>query len=293
MVYIGGIFAGLLVYAEIYPMIAEWSHGTSMGQVTLSEYLKIPYGVLVFGVVVMAVMAFLAAELAERRIGGMEAGQDMLTCAVKRLTPSRVLMLALLGLGFIALFGGSPYRGGKVMVDTQELAQIVEKKVDHIQATELADRIIAGNIDYTLLDLRDEEAYAKYHIPTAINLPMTSPQFNDLPRNETIILYSGGGIHSAQAWFLLKARGYPAVYMVFEGMNAWMDDVLYPSKPVDTSAEAQEAFAKRVAVAKFFGGKAVDADEDRTRSTELPDAPPPPAPMALPTGGKRKSREGC
>ena len=145
----------------------------------------------------MAVLGFLGAEWAEKRWGGVEPGKGSLTALPVRLTPVRGFMAVLLVLGLVSIFLGSPYKGGKVVVDTKELALIVAGKTDHMMAEDLADRIIKGETDYLLIDLRDAEEYATYHIPTAINMPLASLEFDDLPRNETIILYSGGGIHSA------------------------------------------------------------------------------------------------
>ena len=293
MTYVVGVFVGIFAYAEVYPLIESWTHSTSMGQITLPGYSDIPYGLFVFAVVLMAVVAFIGAEIAEQKIGGRAADKCSLTTRENKINATRVLMAFMLLLGFIALFVGNPYRGGKTLIDTKELAMIVGEKVDHVEATDLADRIIKGNIDFTLIDLRDAEEYNTYHIPTAINMELASIDFDLLPRNETIILYSGGGIHSAQAWFLFKAKGYPSVYMILDGLNAWMDDVLYPVKPDGLQGEALAAFEKRAEVAKFFGGKPRNAgpESEEMAPPALPDAP---APVAVPIQSSgRKKREGC
>ena len=49
-----------------------------------------------------------------------------------------------------------------------------------------------------------------------------------LHRNERIVLYSGGGIHSAQGWFLLRAQGFPGSYILLGGLDAWMDETNDP-----------------------------------------------------------------
>ena len=67
MVYAGGILAGTLVYAEVYPWVKGFVNSNSMGQVTLPEVLHLPWGLIVFAVVVVAVAGFTAATLIERR----------------------------------------------------------------------------------------------------------------------------------------------------------------------------------------------------------------------------------
>ena len=83
-------------------------------------------------------------------------------------------------------------------------------KLTTYQLEDLADSIIKGKTDYRLIDLNKENVFSEYHIPTAENFPITSLAESGLQRNEKIILYSEGGIHSAQAWMLMKSREYKA-----------------------------------------------------------------------------------
>ncbi len=67
-VYLGGIVAGIFVFGEMFPLIESFYTATPMGQMTLSALWNIPYGVLVFGVVVMALGTFAAAEWGEKKM---------------------------------------------------------------------------------------------------------------------------------------------------------------------------------------------------------------------------------
>ena len=69
MVYALGIFAGTFAYAEVYPSIKAFVNSNEMGQVTLPEVLGLPWGVIVFVVVVIAVAGFWGAGKVERWIG--------------------------------------------------------------------------------------------------------------------------------------------------------------------------------------------------------------------------------
>ena len=68
-VYAFGIGAGTLVYAEVFPWIKGFVNSNDMGQVTLPEVFNLPWGLLVFAVVLIAVAGFSAATLVERRFG--------------------------------------------------------------------------------------------------------------------------------------------------------------------------------------------------------------------------------
>jgi len=216
---------------------------------------------------------------------------------VKRFDPrgwslnQRLAAVALV-LGAIALLG-SPSPGGAVTLNTEELAAIVESEVDHVTADELADWITQGRTDYRLLDIRDAESYAEYHIPTAE--PVTIRELNDYPlfRNEKIVLYSDAGIHSAQAWFLLRARGFEGSYILLGGLLAWMDDVLFPELAADATPDEVANFERRRALSELFGGK------PRTGGTDAAPAPAtlpkvaPPAAVSVPKNRKKLRKEGC
>lgn len=205
---------------------------------------------------------------------------------------NRTLAALALGLAVISLAGNTG-SSSVVKMDLNELAVMVESEADHITVQDLADRIIAGATDYRLIDLRDAEAYAMYHIPGAENVSITELPDYPLLRNEQIILYSGGGIHAAQAWFLLKAKKYPGVYTVLGGMNAWEDEILFPQLAADASPEAVAEFAKTEEVSRYFGGTPSIGGEaaDDTGERVMPEVEAPTAPV-LQTK-KRTAREGC
>ena len=69
-VYAAGIAAGTFAYAEVYPQIKGFVNSDAMGQVTLPEVFDMPWGVVVFAVVVIAVVGFWGATKVERWIGG-------------------------------------------------------------------------------------------------------------------------------------------------------------------------------------------------------------------------------
>lgn len=195
--------------------------------------------------------------------------------------------------GFLAIFAGSPYTGSTATINAKELAVMVEKEVDHVTVDELADWIIKGRADYRLIDLRSAKDFDEYHIPGAENIPIASLPDAGLLRNEKIILYSEGGTHSAQAWFLLKALKYKNVYLLRDGLAEWKDRILFPSLAENPSPEEKAAFEKRKEVSKFFGGSPQTGSAASAPRLVMPKLPVPSV-SAAPTGApKKKKKEGC
>jgi len=202
------------------------------------------------------------------------------------------LALIAIVMGVLAIVAGDPYRHGRVIVDTSELARQIEQEDDHISAVELSEWIMAKRQDYRLIDLRQRKSFAKYHIPTAESMTLDSLTRHALKPYENVVLYSGGGVHAAQGWMLLKAQGYRNVHFLRDGMNEWFDTVLEPRIPSVIPPDQQEAFEHLKEVCDYFGGSLrIGANGDSIRAPMpvqgLPDSS---RPVVL---KKRRIRESC
>jgi len=62
-----GMFSGVLVTGLAFAPLRHFYESTSRGSLTLPELLRIPYGVVVCGIVAMALIAFQFAERLEKR----------------------------------------------------------------------------------------------------------------------------------------------------------------------------------------------------------------------------------
>jgi rhodanese-related sulfurtransferase len=210
------------------------------------------------------------------------------------------LGLAAVILGAIALLA-NVHPGRIITLHEKEFATAVARQVDHVPASELAGWILMGRADYRLVDIRDEKAYAAYHIPTAENMPLASLSDSGLARNEKIVLYGEGGIHAAQAWMLLKGKGYMAVYTLAGGLKDWKDEVLFPVTPENPTPAEQARLEQAAHVAKFFGGQpraaGVGAPAARVDMPKIEAAAPAVPVPALPDGARGsatpKKKEGC
>jgi len=221
---------------------------------------------------------------------------------ISRLTLNQKLAVAAVALGAVALFA-APYPGSKVTLDAKDLALVVGTEADHVEAPELAAWIIESRADYRLVDLRTDAEFAKYHIPTAQSIPMNVLTDAGLLRQEKIVLYSEGGIHSAQAWMLLRAQGYKSVYMLKGGLEEWKDQVLFPAV-ADNPTAAERARDERLkSISAFFGGQprsaaaaAAGSPAPAMAASPMPAAPKvvaPPSPAGVAKPAAKKKKEGC
>lgn len=199
-------------------------------------------------------------------------------------------------LGLTAFIISDPFNSDYAKINVKDLSLIVQNEADHVIVDEIADWIIKSRVDFRLIDIRTEKEYNEYNIPVSENIPITKLFDGKIARNEKIILYSEGGIHSAQAWFLLKAKDYKNVYMLKGGMDEWNDKILYPKLGANATDNEKAKFEIASAISRYFGGTPqIISGNQITLSVDAPrPAPKIQAPAGSATGSvKKKKREGC
>ena len=215
---------------------------------------------------------------------------------VKNLSLNGRLAAIAFVLGFVALFAGSPYTGAGATVNTKELSIVMATGADQVGVTTLADWIIQGKADFRVVDVRPEAAYAEYHLPPAENIPVAGLVQSSLQRNEKVILYAEDAARAAQAWMLLRAKGYKGVYILRGGLEAWKDSVLFPRIPENPTPAQVVEFARAREVSKFFGGtpQAIAGDSTGAPQVAMPTLAMPSSPATGAAGvTKKKKKEGC
>jgi len=172
---------------------------------------------------------------------------------MKRSSVLRGLALAAIVLGALAAVVGSPRASGS-SVDVAALARDVETEQDHVTAIELARWIRDRKPGLRIMDVRDSAEFEDYHIPGAERMPIESVVTAAFKPSETIVMYSGGGAHAAQAWVLLRARGERHVFFLRGGVAEWLDEVMNPQIPANLSREARVEADSVAALSRYFGG---------------------------------------
>jgi rhodanese-related sulfurtransferase len=166
----------------------------------------------------------------------------------------RGLTATALVLGAFAAFAGSPVATSNARIDVAILARTVDREDDHVTSVELARWIKDKKENLRIIDIRDSVDFADYHIPGAERIDLTDLVKTPFRKNETIVLYSGGGAHAAQGWVFLRALGYTQVYFLRGGLAEWLDDVMNPTISSNASDSARGEFTKTAEISRYFGG---------------------------------------
>lgn len=105
--------------------------------------------------------------------------------------------------------------------DTQEAAATF----DNVTVAE-ASQLIGENPEMTILDVRTPEEFAQGHIPEALNIDVEGPDFRseiqDLPREDTYLVYCRTGNRSVTASEIMIEEGFTDVTNVTGGFSDWV-----------------------------------------------------------------------
>jgi rhodanese-related sulfurtransferase len=162
-----------------------------------------------------------------------------------------------LALTAATLAGGAAISDSALQAHPAQLAAEIESGRDHTSAIELADRIMRGDGDLLVFDLRSAAAFDEFHVPGARHATLRDLSMASFARSSTVVLYSEGGAHAAQAWVLLRLRGYRNIFFLREGVYEWISRVLDPRLAVDATAAERADFRQAADLSRYFGGAAL------------------------------------
>ena len=129
----------------------------------------------------------------------------------------------------------------------------------YITTDELADRIINQDPTLLLIDVRDENSYKKYSLPSAINIPLNKILEEDsqpylYQDAYDVVLFSNDNFYSDQAWILCNRLNYKNLHVLKGGINTWFNTIINPTEPTENmSSNEFELYTFRKAASMYFG----------------------------------------
>ncbi|HNV68329.1 MAG TPA: rhodanese-like domain-containing protein [Candidatus Ozemobacteraceae bacterium] len=280
LLFLFGAMGGAVIFNEWYPRLAEYVNWGNQGVLFVYDTLGTTRPVFALAFTAVGVAAFWGSEFLEEYVG---------TGNLRRHAPVLVvvsigLLLSAGGLfvtpasptpgsGHVASFAQVRPGSASISSSDQALLETIETAADHIEPEELADRLMAGDAGLYLVDVRSPAEYAAYHLPGAVNLSLP-----DLPtalaarRNQgTIVLYSNGMTHPAQARDVLQRQGYQNVYLLTEGLVGFLDRCLKPASVRATVLS--DAELKRINAWRSFFLQAAPLPAAASQRGREPDRP--------------------
>ncbi|HVB28706.1 MAG TPA: rhodanese-like domain-containing protein [Terriglobia bacterium] len=199
-----------------------------------------------------------------------------------KLTGKGLAAGAAIFLGIVLAVAATIARGtGSEPLNAPAMVQGIVQETDRVTPQELARWLIEKRTDFQLIDVRQPWRFDDYHIPTAVNIPLSQlfepAGLKQLLRGKKIVLYGSGQGHAAQAQLMLSMKGYKAL-SVREGINGWWYDLMTPTS-LQTSGASPTGYQQAKQLRDYFMGRAAPA---KGAAKTEPAAAPPPPPAATP-----------
>ena len=172
------------------------------------------------------------------------------------------------------------------------LLEQVNSGIQYFSPDEIADMIINEDPSFLLIDVRGQDEYEKFHLPGAVNIPLSEFLSDEwsLYLNQDLrlnIFYSNSTVNANQAWMLTIQLGYQNNYVLQGGLNYWVETIMNPESPDATSPNEEIAkydFRKGAGMA-LGGGGAVSLSGSEQSAPALPKIAPRPQ--------KKRTQGGC
>ncbi len=229
--FLGGALGGVWLFGETVSRFEPFFLSSSMGRVTLDEWLGVPVGVAVLLVVAMALAMFWAAEILERRFG---RGEPWSAIAFRPRSAAKLAGAgALLAAAAVLVVRGEPTPAQRWSWAAPEVRRSLEERAMLVHPAEVVALRGDLNVQTAILDLRDEHDFNVFHVGGARRLrpedllrPGEYRRLLEQPSTSVTFLVGNGEATALATWKALKALGVPNLYVVEGGMNRWLE--LYP-----------------------------------------------------------------
>jgi thiosulfate/3-mercaptopyruvate sulfurtransferase len=246
LVFLVGTIGGSILFNELFPVIRGLSTAGDHGVQMAYDALGMSRNVFVLLFTLIAVAAFWLVEWTEKTRTGRSA--YLRSPFLKAFS----LALVAVALGLFVLPSattGDPQRPADLAAapapDEKTLLAGIEDGRDHLEPEELADRLMAGEPGLVLVDVRPPAEFHADHLRGAINVPLAQLAETLQPHKNqgTVVLYSNGMTHPAQARDSLQREGFDNVYLLTDGLQGFRERCLKPvslrSEPLTPLAAAR------------------------------------------------------
>ncbi len=168
-----------------------------------------------------------------------------------------------------------------------ELLNEVKEELQFVHPDQVADMLVSKDPSLQLIDVRSSAEFEKFSLPGAINVPLENLLSDDFEYyiNQDIklnVFYSNGSNSANEAWMITRQLGYKNNYVLQGGLNFWVETIMNPEKPAETSPNEEIAkYDFRKGAGAALGGAAVVPSSNKANAS-----------AAKPPIVKRKKKKG-
>jgi rhodanese-related sulfurtransferase len=220
IIFVLGVFFGIFLFGESVSLFEDFWMSSYMGRFTLMDLFNLDAGVLVLGIVILAIIAFVFAELAEKYIGKMNLSEF----GKWRFGAAGAIVVA----AGLVLVVGQPNNADKWEKISAVQLERIENREIYAQPGEVLHLLEDPKLTVQFIDVRSEAEYNLFHVLDAIHVPFDealayTPIMVSEPANTVFMLMSNDEQLATEAWKIIVSESVPNVYVVEGGINNWIN----------------------------------------------------------------------
>ena len=174
---------------------------------------------------------------------------------IKRRYQFLALILLVLAIGLIVIPKHPKHEG----IKPELFVKNILSSERYISTYMLAERMISDDPSFILIDTRSADAFNKFSLPNAMNIPLDKVFDENLNAYldqdvYDIVLYSNDNYLADEVWMMGNRMGYQRLYVLKGGLNEWFNTIIHPKSPNQTMPQdAFDLYSFRMAAGKYFG----------------------------------------
>jgi rhodanese-related sulfurtransferase len=250
MIFIGGAFLGVLIFAEGYPLIESFYKGSNWGNPRLFETLGMSQALFGFLLTSVALLAFLGVSIIENKVNGIKK-------APIRFTPFYI-SIALIGVLAALSSFVFPERKVSLISKSNDMTVLQSYKPDIMTSDELACRLMSDDKRIQIIDFRDSKEYEKFNLPKSTsfvidNLFEKEPNKLLTLRHKVNIFVSEDEIAERKMAFIASELGYRNIKILKGGLREFKEQIIYAKTTTDTTnQEGKDTYRFRIRASKVI-----------------------------------------
>jgi hypothetical protein len=223
LMFVVGVAAGLAVFGLAVPGFYEfWTYAGAAGRLTLFDWLGVDAGLIVAAVVIMALVAFAAAEWVEARFRREGHAVPARGPVVFR----RAAVAGGLGLALATMLIGQPSAERMIAWNEADLQQRLKTREVFIDPGELLGLMYNNQIPLTVLDVRSEADFNRFHLLDSKHAELEALEGRwpaKLTADTVVVVVSNDEHRAMEGWKRLAVHRNINAYVLAGGINRWLD----------------------------------------------------------------------
>lgn len=265
MIFIGGSFLGVMLFAEGFPLIESLYKSDNWGNVTIFNVLGMSRSLFAFLLVFVAVFAFWMVTLIEKKVNGS------LNPEFKPLKLYYALTLIAIVVGLTAF--ALPDRKEYLLKEAEKSSLTFPEEVKKMTSDELAFRIIDDDKKIQIFDLRSKSAFDSLSLPRSQNYTLESLFEKNTDkllslRNKKNVFIADDEKTALKGAYIAAKLGYTDIYVLEGGLQKFNNDIIN-FKPLSEAVgrEEKDTYRFRTKASKLIP-ELIAADKDKKKSAD-------------------------